>query len=209
MPCKGYGLEALATCATGSRAALNPRAICHFCYATRGNYRFAEVKAAHAARKRSLTDNPSWVADMATLINFFATRERGRQYHHFRWHDSGDLLGLWHLELIVAVCRLTPRVRHWLPTHEYATVRRFLDQGGVLPPNLVVRASAMLVDGPAPRVTDSSRVLPLLPTSTVRTDAVDRVAGSHTCPAPLQANSCGDCRACWSPAVANVSYHVH
>jgi hypothetical protein len=34
-------------------------------------------------------------------------------------------------------------------------------------------------------------------------------ASGRVCPAPKQGNACGDCRACWSADVANVSYHKH
>ena len=37
---------------------------------------------------------------------------------YFRWHDSGDLQGQQHLDQIIEVCRLTPDVKHWLPTRE-------------------------------------------------------------------------------------------
>jgi len=31
----------------------------------------------------------------------------------------------------------------------------------------------------------------------------------HECPAPKQGNNCGDCRACWSTKVLNISYTKH
>ena len=36
----------------------------------------------------------------------------------FRWHDSGDIQDVKHLEDIVEVTRQTPEIMHWLPTLE-------------------------------------------------------------------------------------------
>jgi hypothetical protein len=36
----------------------------------------------------------------------------------FRWHDSGDVQDLKHLAKIFKVARLTPNIKHWLPTRE-------------------------------------------------------------------------------------------
>jgi len=63
-----------------------------------------------------------------------------------------------------------------------------------------VRLSAHMVDGPTPDIAG-------LPVSTVHTELAPE--GSHSCPAPTQGNQCGDCRACWAPAVRHVSYHQH
>ena len=55
---------------------------------------------------------------------------------HFRWHDSGDLQGVWHLKNIFEVCNNTPATMHWLPTQE----RQYLPLGSY-PANLVIRLS--------------------------------------------------------------------
>jgi hypothetical protein len=182
------------------------------CYAhERGNYRFANVQLGLENRFKSLTD-PRWVPAMArqildtlakyptatsVVMNGRPTIIDGR---YFRWHDSGDLQGPWHLANICAVARLTPEVTHWLPTREYRMVRDYLRMGGTIPGNLTVRLSAHMVDGPTPDIAG-------LPVSTVHT--AEAPEGSHSCPAPKQDNQCGDCRACWAPAVHRVSYHVH
>jgi hypothetical protein len=80
---------------------------------------------------------------LASLI-----RRTGKK--HFRWHDSGDLQSLEHLRKIVAVARRLPGVKFWLPTREYQTVEAYRRGYGVMPANLVVRYSAIRIDGPAP-----------------------------------------------------------
>ena len=117
----------------------------------------------------------------------------------FRWHDSGDLQGVWHLEKIVAVCKLTPSVKHWLPTREFAFVRQFLERGGKIPNNLTIRFSALMFDGPAPES--------LAKRCGVQVSGASQSA--FTCPASSQGNKCLTCRACWNKKIFNVTYKKH
>jgi hypothetical protein len=115
---------------------------------------------------------------------------QSKKSKYFRWHDSGDVQDLKHLAKIFKVARLTPDVKHWMPTRE-AWVKPYLQYA---PDNLVIRFSMPMVDQPA------SGSWPH--TSTVLTSG-------RTCPAPDQDNACGDCRACWDPNVKNVAYGQH
>lgn len=115
---------------------------------------------------------------------------------YFRWHDSGDVLGAWHLHMICEVCRMTPLIKHWLPTREAKLLSSFPSLA--IPRNLTVRVSATKVDGPPP--------LSYPFTSTV--DRHRKPIGYH-CPAPEQEGKCGPCRACWGKRIRNVSYHYH
>jgi hypothetical protein len=120
----------------------------------------------------------------------------------FRWHDSGDLQGLWHLEKIALVAQLTPECMHWLPTREYSMVKQYISKHGALPDNLIVRLSAMYVDK---QVT--------IPAS-LQNQANVTVSNVHTvtpmgleCHAPKNKGQCGECRACWG--TEPVSYQAH
>jgi hypothetical protein len=93
-------------------------------------------------RFSSLSD-PRWADAICTLICHSGDR-------YFRWHDSGDLKDLEHLRQIARVCLNLPRVKFWLPTREYQTVEAYRRMGGQIPPNLCIRYSAHLVDGPPP-----------------------------------------------------------
>jgi hypothetical protein len=192
MPCHGYALPAQ-RCRLGSFLQLLPKAICHYCYALRGRYVFRTVQAAMERRIESLTD-PRWVDAITTLIQRSGDR-------HFRWHDSGDLQSLEHLEKIIQVCRNLPRVKFWLPTREYQTVEAYRRTGGRIPSNLCIRLSAHLIDGKLPLAYG-------LPVSTVSTKNAGIRSMVHSCPAPKQNNHCGNCRACWDPSVRIVSYHL-
>jgi hypothetical protein len=84
-------------------------------------------------------------------------------------------------------------------TREHGIVRDYIRRGGTVPGNLVIRISATMIDGAA------TAQWPTI--STVSSAA--RPDGAYACSAPTQANKCGACRACWSPVVQNVDYHVH
>jgi hypothetical protein len=192
MPGHGYALPAH-RCRIGSLLQLIPKAICHHCYALRGRYLFPRVKAAMEKRFSSLSD-PRWVEAVSTLI--YRSGDR-----YFRWHDSGDLKDLEHLRKIVRVCLNLPRIKFWLPTREYQTVEAYRRMGGHIPPNLCIRYSAHLVDGPPP-------IHYGLPTSAVFSARAGTSPGTHVCPAPRQDMKCGNCRACWDRSVKVVSYHL-
>jgi hypothetical protein len=187
MPGKAIGLPA-AECKTGSKLAKIPGSICADCYALKGNYtRFPKTIPAQYRRLAAL-DSAAWVQDMAVAVS----RETW-----FRFHDSGDIQSLAHLEKIADVARMTPKTSHWLPTREKKIVRQFTRKYGDFPANLTVRVSATMVDGPAPDFPN---------TSTVHTD---KPAQGYQCPAPNQGGECRDCRACWNSKIRNVSYKQH
>ena len=64
-----------------------------------------------STKRLEAIQHPDWVLAMATLIN-------SKKPDVFRWHDSGDVQDVQHLEKIFEVCRLTPSKRHWMPTRE-------------------------------------------------------------------------------------------
>lgn len=208
MPGTSYGISAHA-CITGAKLATVPGSVCHGCYALGGNYVYPSVQQAHEKRLQGIT-SPEWTGAMVTLLRAAHAKGTNRQgqpiargWH--RWHDSGDLQSVEHLTKIAAVAALTPELRHWLPTREMGIVARYKAQGGTVPPNLLIRVSATMVDGAATKAWPT--------TSGVHTRAPHRSPlndeATHVCPAPLQDNACGDCRACWSHDVKHVSYHLH
>jgi len=193
MPCKSYSLPTEA-CQTGYKMAQIKGSICHSCYANKGFYRAYEstIKPSQFARLDSLT-NPHWVDGMVTLIGSDS---------FFRWHDSGDLQGVDHLELIARVAQLTPNTRHWLPTREYAMVKQYIAKHGALPTNLIVRLSAMYPDQPV-KVPLSLQGVANIAISNVHTGQPMGTA----CNAPNQNGACVDCRLCWTGET--VSYALH
>ena len=170
-------------CKTGTKLRAVAGSVCANCYAyERGRYRFQNVKDAQYKRFAALK-HPLWATAMALQIN-------SKKVKYFRWHDSGDVQNLDHLNKIYEVCRLSPDVKHWMPTRE-AWVK---DHLASCPDNLIIRLSAPMIDQAAP---DSWPH-----TSTV-------VTSGRTCPAPDQGNQCKDCRACWDKDVKNIAYGEH
>jgi hypothetical protein len=185
MNCFSYGLPAK-RCQVGSVLAKLPNTVCSKCYALRGNYRFSNIQSGLERRWRSIQD-PRWVEAMTFQI-------RHKQCEFFRWHDSGDIQSLEHLEKIADVAVRCSGTRFWLPTREKDYVHQFMRVHGAFPRNLVVRVSGTLIDGPPPAGFQN--------TSTVVTEGAN-------CPSHLQNNECGPCRACWDPRRRNISYRKH
>lgn len=193
MPGRAYNLPAQ-SCRVGSILRKRAGSTCSRCYARKGRYVFADVQRALARRLRAI-NHPRWVEAMSFLINHYGQREP-----YFRWHDSGDLQSLEHLEKIIEVVKRTPNVRHWLPTREFGIIKRYLKKGGEIPDNLVIRLSAVMIDELPPD-------LGLQGSCVTSTGAVPE--GVYLCPALSQGNVCGSCRACWDPSVKIVAYKLH
>lgn len=196
MPGLSYGLPA-AECKLGSVLAKRAGTICASCYAAKGNYRYSSVRTAQERRLAAVRSHLGrWSRAMVELIE----REIDPAVPFFRWHDSGDLQSVAHLDAIAWVARQLPAVRFWLPTRERGMVRAWLEDGNAVPRNLRVRISANVV-GRETTIPASWR------RRGITTSDVADLAGS-TCPAPRQENSCGDCRACWD-RVPRVTYALH
>ena len=193
MPCKSYSLPTEA-CITGFKMSKIEGSICASCYADKGNYaRYANnIKPAQFARLDSI-NGEFWVSGMVALIG-------NDQY--FRWHDSGDLQSLDHLEKIAQVASATKHCKHWLPTREYSIIKEYIAKHGKLPDNLIVRLSAMYPDK-AVIVPKSLQGIKNVALSNVHTI---KPLGA-LCEAPKQNGECKECRACWSNDT--VSYAMH
>ena len=181
MPGWSIGLPAK-ECKTGSKLRKIEGSTCYDCYALKGCYVFKVVQDAQYRRLAAIK-SPQWVEAMAHLIN-------SKKPDVFRWHDSGDVQDLDHLQKIYEVCRLSPSKRHWLPTRE-AWIQKHLASK---PENLIIRFSMPMVDqAPAGSFEHYSTV----------------VKSGANCPAPQQDNECRDCRNCWNSEIKNVSYGIH
>ena len=167
MPGWSIGLPAK-ECKTGAKLQAVPGSVCYDCYALKGCYVFKVVQDAQYRRLAAIA-SPAWVEAMAHLIN-------SKKPDVFRWHDSGDVQDLEHLQKIYSVCRLTPGKRHWLPTRE-AWIKDHLT---AKPNNLVIRFSAPMVN---------QRAHASWPNSSSVVTGED-----FNCPASKQDNECKDCR---------------
>jgi len=214
MPGSSFATDPFA-CSVGAKLAVVPGSTCAECYARRIAKMRPNVALGYARNEQALIEasrltgeeRELFIAGMRDQI-LRAAEKTGEPYH--RWFDAGDLASIEVLILINDIARATPTIKHWLPTRELAIARRFNNLWMNFSPsgerldtlkladNLVIRASAPMVDGRAPhRFAHTSTVHKL------------NAPIGHACPAQSQGNNCGDCRACWDKSVANVSYHKH
>jgi hypothetical protein len=214
MPGVSFGLDAF-KCPRGNQLAKREGSACSVCYARKNFYRtWWPVLISRKRRHRNLR-HPKWVDAMTTLV----IRYTDPAGDFFRWHDSGDLMGAWHLENLLEVCRRTPWVKHWLPTHEPYIVRQVLARGQAIPENLCIRISADFI-GRKPKKIPGLEL--------VQTSTIHRTPGKPVQVSPRRRHSiecrsytrriskrshgageCGKCRACWDRRVRNVSYLLH
>lgn len=218
MPGTGYGIPASA-CRTGSILAKIHGTVCSTCYALKGTYKRGSVTKAQAKRLAGISDF-KWVNAMVRLLleahkgpirvdlgalgvrrqKTGGARFKFNEPGWHRWHDSGDLQSIEHFSKICQVARLTPSIQHWLPTNELKMVTNAVERGIVIPPNLVVRVSSVMID-------DTTRRS--WPWTSGVYSGDDPPKDAHVCPAPKQDHHCGSCRACWSGSVPHVAYPHH
>ena len=191
MPGTTFAIDAFA-CITGSKLAKIAGTPCASCYARKLQKLRPSVDQGWKDNlsRWNATPRDQWVASMVFQI------ERYNVDGYHRWFDSGDLQSIEMLDAIAEVARLTPKIRYWLPTQERRIVADWLAMGNTLPDNLNVRVSASKLDGDKPQGINGSQVYTAAPKG-------------YACPARSQGNNCGDCRACWNPAVPFVSYPKH
>ena len=191
--CASFSISAF-ECKTGSKLAKVEGSVCNKCYARRGTYLYKNVKTAQLRRLNAI-DNPAWVPAMVKLIRIQALEN---DKNIFRWFDSGDLqAGM--LSKIVEVCKLTPEIRHWLPTHEAGMLNKeYIELGEELPDNLIIRLSASMIDGKPPKGWEH--------TSTVNKSS--KTIG-FKCPSKEQGGKGLDCNACWNKSIPNIAYIYH
>ena len=193
MPSYAWGIPT-EYCKTGSKLAKIDGTICNKCYADKGCYVFPMVRAMYEKRYQAIF-LPEWVDYMAEMLTLkYKNLTKSRRYH--RWFDSGDVQSYEHLMKIFEVCELTPHIKYWLATREYQIIDKIKEED--VPKNLCLRVSATKVDGALPKFWKW--------TSGVHKDK--RHKGKE-CRAYTTNNNCGDCRACWSRAVKQVSYEEH
>lgn len=191
MPGLSYGIPAQ-YCKVGAKLQKVKGSVCSDCYALKGRYVFPNVRNAMERRYQSL-QHPEWVDAVVWSL-------KRKKVEFFRWHDSGDLQGMWHLQNIAEVAVRCPEISFWLPTRENALVTRYLNEIGPFPKNLVVRVSGAMIDGYTP--------IKFMNVSSVRSKGLaDSTA--FTCSAPQNGGECGSCRACWNPHIREVSYLRH
>jgi hypothetical protein len=196
MPCFSFSIPA-SECKVGSRLRKIEKSTCAKCYAHKGFYGFPSTRKSLANRfdKLNTCDFDLWVASMTQLI---LKKEKSG---FFRWHDSGDVQTVEHLERIVQVAKNLPQISFWIPTREFKICKEYIDKNGKFPENLTVRLSSWFRESaPSKKFADSVGAV---------SSTVGYKESAHECPAGSQGNKCLDCRACWDKSIPNVDYPLH
>ena len=189
MPTISYSISAK-DCKTGSKLRKIKNSVCSDCYALKGNYiRYAKnIEKAQNKRLKAIFSK-DWTNAMIYIMNH---QKQVIKSGLFRWHDSGDLQSMEHLQKIVDIAKSTPNIKHWLPTKESNIIKNFK---GDIPKNLIIRLSGSFIDGKAPIFKN---------TSTVTTDK-----DKATCRSFENNGQCKECRKCWDSSIQNISYLNH
>ena len=229
IPGSSYSTDSFA-CRVGSKLALVAGSTCHKCYARRiQSYRDSANKGWTDNYRKATSliaiDPQLWASAIVKQIVHQANKTS--VYFH-RWFTAGDLDSVEMLEAIYRVARMTPEIKHWLPTREAKIVKRCRELHGPEPDNLTIRiSSTMIDDGPiASHATTSTVHTPVYKGGTAhgkecgayRTRLHDD--GSYEVVSldeylttrrgkGRKYGYCGDCRACWDKTVPNVSYGKH
>jgi hypothetical protein len=196
MPGTAYGIPA-PLCGVGGKLAKRPGSVCHKCYAMRNNYTYPSVMTAQERRLESLNRIEEWVEAWCHIFDYLGALLSDEERYH-RWHDSGDVQTVEHLDAILEVAERNDEWRFWLPSKEYGIVGQRAVQIATID-NLAVRMSAPWIGKEANEAVRNITGL----TSTVGIDEADQ------CPARNQGGFCGSCRDCWDKSVANKNYPQH
>ena len=224
MPGSTFAISAL-HCKVGGKLAKVKGSVCDRCYAIKLQKLRPSVNqgwTANYEKAVGLIDKApnKWIDACVFQINRHFAKSQ-QPYH--RWFDSGDLQSVAMLKAICGVAERTPDISHWLPTREAKIVKDYLAGGGVVPSNLVIRISATMIgDKPVKGYANTSTVhrkeeaLTGKECLAYRTDTTRGLVSEEEFKAARKAKDksydfghCGDCRACWSFDVENVSYPLH
>jgi hypothetical protein len=188
---RSWSLQALDTCPGSLNGDGTLVDACSGCYATTGNYRFSNVKAPRLSNREDW-QRLDWVEDMVKTLD---------SDRYFRWLDSGDLYALALAEKVFQVMKLTPWVKHWLPTrmHKFPKYKNVFQKMAALE-NVSLRFPSDSVDGTYINGLHGSVIVP---TAEHATEAMT------LCRAYENGGKCSGCRACWQKDVPLIAYPAH
>ena len=186
-------------CQTGGKLQQKAGSVCEGCYAMKGFYHMPNVKNAMDRRFAAIT-HPDFVEAFVTVLDAFHKSSKTGE-NRFRWHDSGDIQSVDHMNRINEIALRLPHIRFWLPTKEASIVGHWLKRHPAgFAPNLVVRLSHPMIGQTFTKAPSD------LPFSTVGFTG----KGVKQCPAMAkQGNKCLDCDTCWKRTVKAVNYPLH
>lgn len=197
MPCKSFSLQAVETCPGMFLPSGEVKDICKGCYATKRAYTWKDAKRVREDNFEE-TKKPTFVADLVSLI----LRQKKK---YFRWFDSGDIYSNDFLDKVYTVCKLTPEIKHWVPTKS----RDLFDQETWKKleslPNVRVRFSSDSISGEYSKEHGSA----VIKNAELVFEDIKPSKKLFPCPSSRQEGKCLNCRACWSKKIDVVVYKYH
>lgn len=108
------------------------------CYATKGRFRFPNVKDSLANNYNLYLQDPAkYFAEIKHAINNGMI-----SYAYFRWHAAGDFVDRIYFEGVVKVAEELPNTSFLAFTKKFEIVNEFIHNGGTIPKNLHIVFSA-------------------------------------------------------------------
>jgi len=229
MPCYTGQSMPNTTCKRGSELVQNKESVCSMCYASRGHYMTSNVQNRLWERWEALTMahedgrlNEYELAFSKVLLEYVASYRP----EYFRWFDSGDLQGGWHIESIERIINMTEKegaqICHWLPTHENKIVINYAKKNNK-PKNLIIRVSQDMInkiDDDIKRIIDVGLGASVVCTKDKLKDMLNECRKKKITAAICTAkynpdgtesgrNKCGPCKLCWNPNIQVIIYPKH
>lgn len=202
---RSWSLNALETCAGSIDKNGELVEACKSCYATRGNYRFKNVKEPRDHNRKDWKRS-EWVDEFVALL---------ASDKEFRWFDSGDVYSARLAEKIFEVMKLTPHVKHWIPSrmHKFEKYAPIFEKMKRLK-NVSVRFSSDSISGEYSAKHGSTIVPDLVgPVKRSRAELLEkwreRNPSVSFCKAIDNQGKCGTCRDCWNPKIKVIAYFGH
>lgn len=108
------------------------------CYATKGNFRFANVRQSMKNNYDEYLKSPDEYFNQVkrAINNGMIT------YSYFRWHAAGDIVDEQYFDKMVEVANELPRTSFLAFTKKFEIINTYVKSGGVIPKNLNIVFSA-------------------------------------------------------------------
>ncbi len=198
-------------CPMGTKLRGVEGSVCQGCYVDNIPHLKSDSVQAHQIRNLLGLANPQMYAAALSW-------QLGQSNHSkIRLNSSGDIQNAHHFALLSDVASAHPDKQFWLSTREHDELKRFIDAGGQIPPNMTVRVSQHMQHQ---TVHDSEQMRRLMASHPNITGS--SVNASHkygegdvwVCPAAgkkFPENTCehNNCDACWDPNVKAIDYTGH
>lgn len=133
----------------------------------------------------------------AQIRAFFALNP----FNFCRWFENGDLFSVENLETFSKIALENENITFLLMTKKTEFVNAFIDAGGVIPNNLIIRLSDDAIDG------IKSLNPHNLPTTDIIKPGSPIPAGCIRCPGVK--TGCAACRACFNAKIKRILFDLH